>query len=141
MLEDLFTDLLVVLAYGGVGVVLMAVGYVLVDVATPGRLRDLIWTERNRNAALLLASNLAAVGIIVIAAITASADDPVDGLVGAGAYGLLGLVIMAVSFLLLDAVTPGKLGELLVDAQPHPAVWVNAVVHLVTGGVIAAAIL
>ncbi|MEV0732804.1 DUF350 domain-containing protein [Polymorphospora sp. NPDC050346] len=141
MLEDLFTDLLVVLAYGGVGVVLMAIGYVLVDVATPGRLRDLIWTERNRNAALLLASNLAAVGIIVIAAITASADDPVDGLISAGAYGLLGLVIMAVSFLLLDAVTPGKLGELLVDVQPHPAVWVNAVVHLVTGGVIAAAIL
>ncbi|BCB77594.1 hypothetical protein GCM10022251_63110 [Phytohabitans flavus] len=137
---DLVTDLLVTLAYGAVGVVLMAFGYVLVDIATPGRLRELIWVERNRNAALLLASNLAGVGIIVIAAILASADDFADGIVGAGAYGVLGLLVMAAAFLLLDLASPGKLGEILVDPEPHPAVWVSAVVHLATGGIIAAAI-
>jgi len=140
MLKTLTTDLLVTLAYGAVGVVLMAVGYVLVDVATPGRLRELIWVERNRNAALLLASNLAGVGIIVIAAIAASDNDFTTGIVDAAAYGALGLVIMAASFLLLDLATPGKLGELLVDPEPHPATWVSAVVHLATGGIIAAAI-
>jgi uncharacterized membrane protein YjfL (UPF0719 family) len=140
MLRTLTTDLLVTLAYGAVGVLLMAVGYVLVDAATPGRLRDLIWTDRNRNAALLLASNLAGVGIIVVAAIAASADDFVTGIVGAAAYGVLGLAIMAGAFVLLDLATPGKLGELLVDPQPHPATWVSAVVHLATGGIIAAAI-
>ncbi|MEV0721964.1 DUF350 domain-containing protein [Micromonospora purpureochromogenes] len=139
-MQTLVTDLLVTLAYGVVGVVLMAVGYVLVDVATPGKLHELIWTERNRNAALLLASNLAGVGVIVVAAIAASADDFVLGLVGAAAYGLLGLVIMAAAFLLLDAATPGRLGEILVDPEPHPAVWVSAVVHLATGAIIAAAI-
>lgn len=140
MLKTLTTDLLVTLVYGGLGVVLMGLGYVLVDVATPGRLRELIWADRNRNAALLLASNLASVGIIVVAAIMASEDDFVVGIVGAAAYGILGLVIMAVAFLLLDLATPGKLGELLVDPQPHPAVWVSAVVHLATGAIIAAAI-
>ena len=139
-MQTLVTDLLVTLAYGVVGVVLMAVGYALVDIATPGKLHELIWTERNRNAALLLASNLAGVGIIVVAAIAASADDFALGLVGAAAYGILGLVIMAASFLLLDMATPGKLGELLVDPEPHPAVWVSAVVHLATGAIIAAAI-
>ncbi|MFC0029588.1 DUF350 domain-containing protein [Micromonospora chaiyaphumensis] len=139
-MQTLFTDLLVTLAYGVVGVALMAVGYVLVDVATPGKLHELIWAERNRNAALLLASNLAGVGIIVVAAIAASADDFALGLVGAAAYGILGLVIMAAAFLLLDMATPGKLGELLVDPEPHPAVWVSAVVHLATGAIIAAAI-
>jgi uncharacterized membrane protein YjfL (UPF0719 family) len=139
-LQTLVTDLLVTLAYGVVGVVLMAVGYALVDVATPGKLHELIWVERNRNAALLLASNLAGVGIIVVAAIAASADDFVLGIVGAAAYGVLGLVIMAAAFLLLDVATPGKLGEILVDPQPHPAVWVSAVVHLATGAIIAAAI-
>lgn len=139
-MQTLVTDLLVTLAYGVVGVVLMAVGYVLVDVATPGKLHELIWTERNRNAALLLASNLAGVGIVVVAAIAASADDFVLGLVGAAAYGILGLVVMAGAFLLLDAATPGRLGELLVDPEPHPAVWVSAVVHLATGAIIAAAI-
>ncbi|GHJ10872.1 hypothetical protein TPA0907_52390 [Micromonospora humidisoli] len=139
-MQNLVTDLLVTLAYGVVGVVLMAVGYVLVDVATPGKLHELIWTERNRNAALLLASNLAGVGTIVVAAIAASEDDFLLGLVGAAAYGIVGLVIMALAFVLLDALTPGKLGTLLVDPQPHPAVWVSAVVHLATGAIIAAAI-
>ncbi|MFJ8686100.1 DUF350 domain-containing protein [Micromonospora wenchangensis] len=139
-MQNLVTDLLVTLAYGVVGVVLMAVGYVLVDVATPGKLHELIWTERNRNAALLLTSNLAGVGIIVVAAIAASEDDFLLGLVGAAAYGIVGLVIMALAFVLLDALTPGKLGTLLVDPQPHPAVWVSAVVHVATGAVIAAAI-
>ncbi|MEW2444890.1 DUF350 domain-containing protein [Micromonospora marina] len=140
-MQNLVTDLLVTLAYGAVGVVLMAIGYVLVDVATPGKLHELIWTERNRNAALLLSSNLLGVGTIVVAAIVASADDFKLGLIGAGAYGILGLVIMAAAFVLLDVATPGKLGELLVDPEPHPAVWVSATVHLATGAIIAAAII
>ncbi|HEX6967574.1 MAG TPA: DUF350 domain-containing protein [Micromonosporaceae bacterium] len=140
MLKTLATDLLVTLAYGGLGVLLMGIGYFLVDLATPGRLRELIWVDRNRNAALLLASNLLSVGIIVVAAIVASDHDFVVGIVGAAAYGLLGLLIMAVAFLLLDWMTPGRLGALLVDPQPHPAVWVSATVHVATGAIIAAAI-
>ncbi|MFG1778719.1 DUF350 domain-containing protein [Micromonospora sp. NPDC049048] len=139
-MQTLVTDLLVTLAYGAVGVLLMGIGYVLVDLATPGKLNQLIWTERNRNAALLLASNLAGVGIIVVAAIAASDDDFVLGIIGASAYGILGLVIMSAAFVLLDVATPGKLGEILVDQQPHPAVWVSATVHLATGAIIAAAI-
>jgi hypothetical protein len=139
--QNLLNDLLVSLAYGVVGTVLMAIGYVLVDVATPGRLNELIWTHRNRNAALLLASNLLGVGTIVVAAIVASAHDVVLGLIGAAAYGVLGLVIMSVAFLLLDAATPGKLGEILVDPEPHPAVWVSATVHLAVGAIVAAAII
>ncbi|GAA4677112.1 DUF350 domain-containing protein [Phytohabitans rumicis] len=140
MLMDLTTDLLVTLAYGAVGIALMGIGYVLVDVATPGRLRELIWVDRNRNAALLLASNLAGVGIIVVAAIMSSDDDFSEGIVDAGAYGLLGLLIMAGAFVLLDMVTPGSLGEILVDPEPHPASWVSGVIHLATGAIIAAAI-
>ena len=139
-MQHLVTDLLVTLAYGVVGVVLMAVGYLLVDLATPGKLHELIWTERNRNATLLLASNLVGVGTVVVAAIVASADDFTLGLVGAAAYGFLGLVLMAAAFVLLDVATPGKLGELLVDPDPHPAVWISATVHVATGAIIAAAI-
>ncbi|WBC13292.1 DUF350 domain-containing protein [Micromonospora sp. WMMA1998] len=139
-MEHLVTDLLVTLAYGVLGVVLMAIGYALVDLATPGKLHELIWTERNRNATVLLASNLLGVGTVVVAAIVASDDDFALGLVGAAAYGILGLVIMAAAFVLLDVATPGKLGELLVDPEPHPAVWISATVHVATGAIIAAAI-
>lgn len=140
IVTDLITDLLATLAYGAVGVALMAIGYLLVDLATPGRLRELIWVERNRNAAVLLVSNLAGVGIIVVAAILSSDDDFAAGIAGASGYGLLGLLLMAVAFLLLDLATPGSLGAILVDPQPHPAAWVSGVVHLATGGIIAAAI-
>ncbi len=140
MLKTITTDLLVTLAYGALGVLLMAIGYALVDLTTPGRLRDLIWRDRNHNAALLLASNLVGVGIVVVAAIVASADDVVAGLVSTVAYGLLGLVLMAVAFVLLDMATPGRLGEILVDPQPHPATWISAVIHVATGAIIAAAI-
>jgi uncharacterized membrane protein YjfL (UPF0719 family) len=140
MLKDLVVDILVTLAYAGVGVVLMGIGYALVDLTTTGKLHELIWTNRNRNAAIVLASNLAGVGIIVVAAIMASDDDFGRGIVDAAAYGVLGLVVMAVAFYLLDLLTPGRLGEILVDPEPHPATWVSAVVHVATGAIIAAAI-
>ena len=110
-MSKLVLDLMISLAYCGVGVLLMAIGYVLVDVATPGRLKELIWVDRNHNAALLLASNLVGVGIIVVAAIFASPETFPLGIVGAAAYGLLGLVVMAAAFVLLDIATPGKLGR------------------------------
>jgi len=139
-MKTLATDLLVTLAYGAVGIALMGLGYALVDLATPGKLRELIWVDRNRNAALVLASNLAGVGIIVVAAIMASDDDFARGIVGAAGYGVIGLLIMAAAFVLLDVLTPGRLGEILVDPQPHPATWVTAVIHVAAGAIIAAAI-
>jgi len=139
-MKTLATDLLVTLAYGAVGIALMGLGYALVDLATPGKLRELIWVDRNRNAALVLASNLAGVGVIVVAAIMASDDDFARGIVGAAGYGVIGLLIMAAAFVLLDVLTPGRLGEILVDPQPHPATWVTAVIHVAAGAIIAAAI-
>jgi len=141
MLVTLAIDLAVVAAYGTVGVALMAVGYVLVDVATPGSLRELIWARRNRNAALLLASGLAGVATIVTAAIAAADGEFWTGLLGALGYGIVGLGLMAVAFLLIDVVTPGRLGEILVEPEPPPAVWISSVVHLALGAIIAAAIL
>lgn len=127
-------------AYGAVGLVLMALGFVLVDVLTPGNLREQIWLQRNRNAAVLLSSNLLGVGIVVTTAIRASADAFVAGLVSAAAYGLLGLLLMGLSFVVLDAVTPGKLGAMLMEDTPHPATWVSSASHLAVSVIVAAAI-
>lgn len=140
MLSTILTEVGIAAAYGLVGLALMAVGFVLVDVLTPGNLREQIWLHRNRNATVLLASNLLGVGIVVTTAIRASADVFVAGLVSAGAYGLLGLLLMAVSFLVIDAVTPGRLGELLLDGTAHPAAWVNGASHLAVAAIVAAAI-
>ncbi|TWF92424.1 DUF350 domain-containing protein [Saccharopolyspora dendranthemae] len=140
MLNELLAGLFAAVAYGVIGVAMMALGYLLVDLATPGKLRDLIWVNRNPNAALLLVSGLAGVGIILTTAIVASADDLLLGLIGTVAYGLLGLVLMSLSFLLIDAITPGKLGDELSSPTMHPATWVSATAHVVLAVLMAAAI-
>ncbi|MEU5848320.1 DUF350 domain-containing protein [Saccharopolyspora shandongensis] len=140
MLQEMLAGLLAAVAYGVIGVAMMALGYVLVDLATPGKLRDLIWVQRNPNAALLLVSGLIGVGIILTTAIVGSADDLIVGLIGTLAFGLLGLILMSLSFLLIDAVTPGKLGDELSSPNMHPATWVSATSHVVIAVLIAAAI-
>ncbi len=140
MLQELLVGLSAAVAYGVIGVGMMILGYILVDLATPGKLSDLIWVHRNPNAAILLVSGLVGVGIILTTAIAASSSDLVAGLVGTLAYGLLGLILMGLSFLLIDAFTPGKLGDELSTETVHPGTWVSSAAHVVIGAIIAAAI-
>ncbi|MEU3745571.1 MULTISPECIES: DUF350 domain-containing protein [Streptomyces] len=127
-------------AYGALGVVLLILGIVLVDLLTPGKLGRQIWEERNRNAAILLSSALLGIGGIVFTSIWTTYDNFGKGLVSTAAFGLLGLVMMAIAFLVLDLVTPGKLGATLVDPEPHPAVWVTASCNLAVSAILSASI-
>ncbi|MGW7364383.1 DUF350 domain-containing protein [Streptomyces sp. NPDC054841] len=127
-------------AYGALGVVLLILGIVLVDALTPGKLGRQIWEERNRNAAVLLSSALLGIGGIVFTSIWTTYDDFGKGLVSTAAFGVLGLVLMAVAFLVVDLVTPGKLGATLVEAEPHPAVWVTASCNLAVAAIVSASI-
>ncbi|MFZ2238610.1 MAG: DUF350 domain-containing protein [Gordonia amarae] len=141
MLDNLIENSYSAAAYAGVGVVLMAVSFVVIDALTPGKLRTQLWGTRNRNAAVLVSSNLAGEAIIVAAAIVASEGDLGEGLVYTIVYALIGLVIMAVAFVLIDLATPGRLGEILLDETPHPAVWVHATLHVAIGVIVAVSIL
>ncbi|WP_435057038.1 DUF350 domain-containing protein [Streptomyces sp. bgisy060] len=127
-------------AYGALGVVLLILGIVLVDLLTPGNLRRQIWADRNRNAAILLVSALLGVGGVVFTSIWTTYDDFGKGLVSTAVFGLLGLVMMAVAFIVVDLFTPGKLGALLVDPEPHPAVWVTASCNLSVSAIVSASI-
>ncbi|MGW4727484.1 DUF350 domain-containing protein [Streptomyces sp. S1] len=127
-------------AYGALGVVLLILGIVLVDLLTPGKLGRQIWEDRNRNAAILLSSALLGIGGIVFTSIWTTYDDFAKGLLSTAAFGLLGLVMMAVAFLVVDLVTPGKLGATLVDPEPHPAVWVTASCNIAVSAIVSASI-
>ncbi|HLU98276.1 MAG TPA: DUF350 domain-containing protein [Thermobifida alba] len=136
----LLIDVLTCLAYGVVGIALMALGYLIVDLLTPGKLHELIWSDRNRNATLIVSSNTLGVAIVVATAIATSAEGLAAGLVSTAVYGLVGLVIMALSFVLIDLLTPGKLGSIVAETELHPAAWVNASAHLAVAAVVATAI-
>jgi len=88
----------------------------------------------------VLLSGLGGVGLIVVTAILTSDDAIIRGLLSTVVYGLLGIVLMGAAFLLLDALTPGRLGDTLTERALHPAAWVTAVVHLAVAGIIAASV-
>ncbi|MFF3869541.1 DUF350 domain-containing protein [Micromonospora sp. NPDC001898] len=129
MLEDLLSGAWQSVVFGVVGVGLMAAGFGLVDLLTPGKLRELIWVRRNTNAGLLLAANQLGIAGIVFTAILTSYSDFAKGLASTVIFGLIGLLVMALAFFVLDLLTPGRLGEVICSDEPHPAAWVSAATH------------
>jgi len=139
-LGNLAVELGQIAAWAALGIVLLAVGYWVVDLLTPGRLGELLYEQHNVNAGVVVASGLLAIGAIVTTAIAASLDGFVPGLLSALAYGGLGIAVLAVSFVITDRITPGELGELVTRTEPNPAAWIVAANHVALGAIICAAI-
>ncbi|BCJ51221.1 DUF350 domain-containing protein [Actinoplanes sp. NBRC 14428] len=129
MLENLLEGAGRSIVFGAVGIGLMALGFVLVDLLTPGKLRDLIWVEKNPNAALLLAANQLGIAAIVFTAVFTSYTNFGEGLASTALFGVLGIGVMALAFLVLDWMTPGKLGEVICSQERHPGALVSAASH------------
>ncbi|MFJ5542579.1 DUF350 domain-containing protein [Micromonospora chalcea] len=129
MLGDLLDGAWQSIVFGIVGVALMAAGFLLVDLLTPGKLRELIWVRRNGNAALLLAANQLGIAGIVFTAVLTSYSSFTKGLASTVVFGLVGLLVMALAFLVLDLLTPGRLGDVTAAEEPHPAAKVSAATH------------
>ncbi|BCJ45150.1 hypothetical protein GCM10010168_69510 [Actinoplanes ianthinogenes] len=129
MLQELLEGAGRSIAFGVIGIGLMALGFVLIDVLTPGKLRDLIWTERNPNASLLLAANQLGIALIVFTSIWTTYDSFGQGLASTLLFGVLGIVIMGLAFLVLDWMTPGKLGEVICTQDYHGGALVSAASH------------
>ena len=140
LLDELAGGVLATLGFALVGTLVLALGYVVLDAITPGNLRHLVYSDHNRNAAVLAGANVLAIAGIVTTAIATSDDDLVQGLVDSLVYGLLGIALLAASFKVLDRLTPGDLGEICTDPQGTPAVWVTAAFQIGLGAVLAAAI-
>jgi uncharacterized membrane protein YjfL (UPF0719 family) len=140
VLQDLLEGAGRSIVFGIVGIGLMALGYVLIDVLTPGKLRDLIWVERNPNASLLLAANQLGIALIVFTAIFTSYDSFGQGLASTVIFGLVGIAVMGLAFLVLDWMTPGKLGEVICTPERHGGALVSATAHFGAALIICACI-
>ncbi len=140
-ISDLFSDLVAGLLYGGVGIVLLVLGYYTIDLLTPGHLGRQLAMDRNRNAGIIVASGLVAIGLIVVSAILASDGDLGQGLAESAGFGLVGILLLAVAYQVIDLITPGKLGESVMGEEGHePMVFVTSAALLAVGGIVAAAI-
>ncbi len=134
----MFESILQVLAYTGVGLVILVVGFVVLDAITPGRLGHLVM-EGNPGAGLLAATSLASLGLILYFAIYFTGAGW-NGLDDAAIFGIVGVAAQTVGFLVLDVLIPGKLAEHCFDPKFHPAAWVTAGIQIAVALVICASL-
>ncbi|MDF9716229.1 DUF350 domain-containing protein [Nocardioides sp. ChNu-153] len=139
-MPELLDESLATLAFAGVGLLLLVIGYFMVDLLTPGHLGRQVFVEHRRDAALVLASTQVSLGFIIATAFWTAQGDTWDTLLEASVFGLIGVALLGLSFWLLDLVTPGSLAELVVDDSDDPAAYVAVAVQLAVGLVVAASI-
>jgi uncharacterized membrane protein YjfL (UPF0719 family) len=133
-----FELVLQVLAYSGVGLVVLVVGFYVLDLLTPGKLGQLVM-EGNPGAGLLAATGLASLGLIMYFAIHFTGAGW-DGLDDAAVFGLVGVLVQAVGFFVLDMVIPGKLGDHCFSPTLHPAAYVAAGIQVSVALVVCASL-
>lgn len=127
-----------VLAYSGVGLVVLVAGFFVIDALTPGKLGALVM-DGNANAALLAATTLVSLGLILWFAIFFTGAGW-RGLDDALVYGAVGVAAQAVGFVVLDLLTPGKLNVICAKETLHPAALVSAAVQISVALVVCASL-
>jgi uncharacterized membrane protein YjfL (UPF0719 family) len=128
-------------AYTGVGIALLILGFYALDLLTPGHLGRHIYEERSVNAAITLAAGFLGQGAIVFASIWTNATSGFgQALLYTVVFGILGVLLQAMAFVVLDLITPGRLGAHLTERDFHPASLVSAAVQVAVAAIIVASI-
>ncbi|SDL86383.1 Uncharacterized membrane protein YjfL, UPF0719 family [Nonomuraea maritima] len=140
-LETLARGAGAIAAYAAVGVILMIVGFYVIDWATPGKLSEIIRKGRNPNATLLAGSAMAAVGLIVAASIWSSGGRLAEGLAGTAVFGLVGIVVQTVAMLLFDKTVGISVRELVQEPELQPGARLLSVTHVAIGMITAVAVI
>jgi uncharacterized membrane protein YjfL (UPF0719 family) len=130
-----------VISYAVLGTLLLLLGYFVTDWTTPGQLSAIIRTEHNPNAAMLAASGVAGVALIVAAAIFESGGNLVDGLIETLVFGLLGIAALAVASLAFERVIGMDPRRLVSEQALSPASVLVGVTRVGIGLIIAFALI
>jgi uncharacterized membrane protein YjfL (UPF0719 family) len=133
-----FESVLQVLAYTGVGLAVLVAGFVVLDLLTPGKLGQLVM-DGNPGAGLITATSLVSLGLILYFAIYFTGAGW-NGLDDAAVFGVVGVAVQAVGFVILDLLIPGKLGSHCFEPKLHPAAWATAGIQLSVALVVCASL-
>ncbi|GAA3440928.1 DUF350 domain-containing protein [Planomonospora venezuelensis] len=139
--ETLGRGSLAIACYAVLGLVLLIVGFYVLDLAIPGKLSQLIKTDRNPNATLLTSSGLAAVGLIIAASIWSSGGALHEGLLATLVFGLVGIAVQTVAMVAFDKVVGISVRELVAERELQPGARLLAVTHLAIGLITAVAVI
>lgn len=133
-----FELVLQVLAYAGVGVAVLLVGFFAMDAVTAGPLRTMV-REGRPNAVVLSAATLVSLGLVVYFAIYYTGEDW-DGLYDVAIFGAVGVATQAVVVLLVDYTLLGRVHDLWTDERLRPTVFVPAAAQLAAGLIVCASL-
>jgi uncharacterized membrane protein YjfL (UPF0719 family) len=139
-MTEYLIDLAGGLLYGTEGLALMVLGYYVIDLVIPGNLGRILVHDRSRDAGIITAAGLLGVGAIVTVAIWNAEGQLLEGLAQAGGYGLVGIVLMGISFKVIDVITPDKLGHIVAGEEDQPVTYMIAAALVSLGAILAAAI-
>jgi uncharacterized membrane protein YjfL (UPF0719 family) len=139
--ESLGRGALAILAYAALGLILFVAGFYVLDMATPGKLSQIIRTERNPNATLLTATGMVGVGLIVAASIFSSGGKLADGLLATLVFGAIGIAAQTVAMLIFDRLIGIDIRELVKAPQLEPAAMLLGATRVMIGLVTAIAVL
>ncbi|HYQ36566.1 MAG TPA: DUF350 domain-containing protein [Mycobacterium sp.] len=126
--------------YFMVGMAVLLVGFFMVDVLTPGKLRQLVFIDRRPNAVVVAGAMYIALTTVIVSAIVNSYSQLGQGLIGVAVYGLMGVVLLGIALLTMHLVIPGDFHEHVDDPELHPGSFAVALILLAVGGVTAAAV-
>jgi uncharacterized membrane protein YjfL (UPF0719 family) len=139
-LNPIVRGVVATILYFLVGMAVLIVGYLMVDVLTPGKLRQMVFIDRRPNAVVVTCAMYIALATVIITAIVNSYSQLGQGLVGVAVYGLMGVILLGVALLTMHLVIPGNFHEHVDDPELHPASFAVALILLAVGGVTAAAV-
>ena len=127
-------------AYTGVGIALLTLGFFALDLLTPGHLGRHIYEDRSVNAAVTR-RGLPRPGRDRL---RQHLDQRTSGfgqaLLYTVVFGILGVVLQAVAFVVLDLITPGSSARTSPRWRSTPPAWCCAAVQLAVAAIIVASI-
>ena len=141
MSEYLINGVIGTLAYFALAAVILVVGFVILDLITPGKLHELVFVHHLPNAAVITAAQQISIGIIVVTAVFNSSDNLGQGLIETAVFGVLGLVIQVIVMALLEAFISGRFRDLVEDPKLRSGAVVASVILIVVGAVNAACLI
>ncbi|HTX96686.1 MAG TPA: DUF350 domain-containing protein [Mycobacterium sp.] len=139
-LNPVFKGAVATILYFAVGMAVLIVGFYMVDVLTPGKLRQLVFIDRRPNAVVVAGAMYIALTTVIVSAIVNSYSQLGQGLVGVAVYGLMGVVLLGAALLSMHLLIPGNFHEHVDDPVLHPGSFAVALILLAVGGVTAAAV-
>ncbi|MFT3898958.1 MAG: DUF350 domain-containing protein [Gordonia sp. (in: high G+C Gram-positive bacteria)] len=130
----LLNNLAEIASYGLLGILVLILGYIALDVVTPGKLKITLWEESQQDGVILTAGFLVSLGVVYAAAVRAGGMTEYlwQGLLFAFIYSIAAIALMIFAYFLIDWLTPHKLGELLMNGN-SAIVWVPTVVFVALG--------